>query len=399
MNTKHIFTLIFSTICSTLLLAEDNNLISPEINADGTVTFRLYAPNANKAYVLGDCLIKGEDLSLLGDKEGKAKMEKDSLGVFSYTTDFAVEPEVYMYYFKVDNKCQRDSLNPYSTIELTKDKSILAVGGNTKADLYVQDGNLRGRVDTVSFPTGYKNSQRRMLVYLPECYNNTIDSLPVLYLFHGINGSEMVWTERGRVIQIYENLYAQKAVVPMIIVMPDCNTGEKLAKRKIRTNLFASMINYVNHILKGEFERYFDEITDYVEANYRVSLDPAKHAISGMSSGARQAANIAKTNYNDYSMVALLTPVVNKKQLPTAVADSIPVYWIGMGKEDFFYKSQKRYCQHFDDGGYLYLPCELESGHTWRTWRVLYTMLIQQLFKSEPLQSIECNENQAIRFE
>lgn len=399
MNTKHIFAFIISIACSTLLFAERPDIKSPEINADGSVTFRLYAPNAKKAYILGDCLIKGEDLSLLGDKQGKAKMQKDSLGVFSYTTDFAVEPEVYMYYFKVDNKCQRDSLNPYSTIELTKDKSILAVGGTAKADLYVAKGNMRGRVDTVSFLTGYKNSQRRMLVYLPEGYEQTADSLPVLYLFHGINGSEMVWTERGRVIQIYENLYEQGAVQPMIIVMPDCNAGGKLAKRKIRTTLLESMINYVNHILQGEFERYFYEITDYVNAHYRVSSDPEKRAISGMSSGARQAANIAKTNYKDYYLAALLTPVVNKKQLPTAAADSVPVYWVGMGNEDFFYKSQKRYCQRLDDGGYLNLPCELNSGHTWRTWRVLYTMLIQQLFKDESLQSIEGNGNQAIRFE
>lgn len=35
-----------------------NQIVSPEVNADGTVTFRLYAPKAVKVEVTGDfCLL------------------------------------------------------------------------------------------------------------------------------------------------------------------------------------------------------------------------------------------------------------------------------------------------------------------------------------------------------
>lgn len=356
-------------------------IVSPKVNADGTVTFRILAPEAKRVEVEGDCFLRGEDTSLFGNDQGRKTCERDSNGVWSYTTDFAVEPEVYMYYFKVDGKVHRDTLNPFSTWELTKLKSVLTIGGTPFTDLYLTEHDtLRGRVDSVSFTTAYRNATRRMVVYLPEGYDLTTDSLPVLYLFHGINGNELTWTERGKITQIIDNLIARGEIQPLIVVMPNCNSGNKLSKDRMHTNLLESMFNYVNHILPGEFERYFDEIIDFTHSHYRVASDRSMHTLAGLSSGARQAANLA-LRYNDYfSTIGLFSPVVNDKQYPKMEVQDAPHYWVGIGKEDFFYKSQCKLCRRLDEGRYPNTVCELEGGHTWRSWRFFLVYFLRDTY-------------------
>ena len=45
--------------------------------------------------------------------------------------------------------------------------------------------------------------------------------LPVLYLLHGGEGDDTVWTEFGRAHAIIDNLIAEKKAPPMVVVMPD----------------------------------------------------------------------------------------------------------------------------------------------------------------------------------
>ncbi|MBR1481235.1 MAG: hypothetical protein IJ609_04860 [Paludibacteraceae bacterium] len=356
-------------------------IVSPKVNDDGTVTFRILAPEAKKVVVEGDCFLRGEDTSLFGNDQGNKPCVRDSNGVWSYTTDFAVEPEVYMYYFKVDGRVVRDTLNPFSTWELTKLKSVLTIGGTAFTDLYLTEHDtLRGRVDSVAFTTAYRNASRRMVVYTPEGYDRTRDSLPVLYLLHGINGNELTWTERGKVTQIIDNLIARGEIRPLIVVMPNCNTGNKLAKDRMHTSLLESMFNYVNHVIPGEFERYFDEVISFTNSHYRIASDRRDHMLAGLSSGARQAANIARQRGDYFSTVGLFSPVVSAKQYPTMPAAEAPYYWVGIGKQDFFYGSQCKLCRNLDRNGYPNTVCELEGGHTWRSWRFFLVYFLRDTF-------------------
>src|SRR3954470_18957699 len=61
---------------------------SPEVSADGKVTFRLRAPNAKEVAVTGI----GQRLA----------MTKDDQGVWSATTESALKPDLYTYMFSVD---------------------------------------------------------------------------------------------------------------------------------------------------------------------------------------------------------------------------------------------------------------------------------------------------------
>ena len=75
------------------------DITSPQVNNDGTVTFRLSAPKASNVTVSGDF------------QTHPAVMHNDN-GVWTYTTS-VLEPELYSYSFKVDGLEILDPANIY----------------------------------------------------------------------------------------------------------------------------------------------------------------------------------------------------------------------------------------------------------------------------------------------
>ena len=89
-----------------------SQIVSPEINQDNTVTFRLAAPKAVKVQVTGDFLPTQKVQTPFGefDAPGVADMvEKD--GLWQYTTDTPLAPELYSYSMSVDGLKINDPSN------------------------------------------------------------------------------------------------------------------------------------------------------------------------------------------------------------------------------------------------------------------------------------------------
>ena len=63
-------------------------VVSPEVNANHTVTFRLKAPNAQKVQITGDFLPTKQIDTPVGkyDAPGVADLVKDDKGVWSFTS-------------------------------------------------------------------------------------------------------------------------------------------------------------------------------------------------------------------------------------------------------------------------------------------------------------------------
>ncbi len=74
---------------------------SPEINPDGTVTFRLVSPKAITVAVSGDFLPNGD-----------ASMTENKDGVWEYTSE-VLAPELYKYHFGVNGTYWRDPSNVF----------------------------------------------------------------------------------------------------------------------------------------------------------------------------------------------------------------------------------------------------------------------------------------------
>src|SRR3974390_1423751 len=114
--------------CLLLLLASSafaQRLVSPEVQPDRRVTFRLKAPEAKEVQVHCE-----------GVKN--SKMEKDDQGVWSLTSD-ALEPDIYAYSFVVDGLRTIDPNNPLLKYNLLNTDSQVHVPGPSTLPWEIND--------------------------------------------------------------------------------------------------------------------------------------------------------------------------------------------------------------------------------------------------------------------
>jgi len=113
---------------------------------------------------------------------------------------------------------------------------------------------------------------RKYAIYLPPDYETSQRSYPVLYLLHGAGDDQTGWVQFGEILNIADNAINAGKATPMIVVMPDANTGKR---------------GYVNDV-KGEWrfeDFFFEEFMPYVEKTYRIRSDKRYRAIAGLSMG------------------------------------------------------------------------------------------------------------------
>jgi len=126
--------------------------------------------------------------------------------------------------------------------------------------------------DNLSLKSKILNMDRKYAVYLPPDYETSQRSYPVLYLLHGYGDDQTGWVQFGEVLHIADEAINSGKATPMIIIMPDANTGK---------------IGYVNSI-KGDWQYedfFFQELMPYVEKTYRIKPDKRYRAIAGLSMG------------------------------------------------------------------------------------------------------------------
>src|SRR5262245_28616286 len=115
----------------------------------------------------------------------------------------------------------------------------------------------RGNVETVEYDSKTVGAKRRLVVYTPPGYVKD-KKYPVFYLLHGKGGNESHWTKIGSAAVILDNLYADKKLVPMIVVMP--NGTVNVAGKKDFTSGFEKEL--------------LDDVIPTVESRYKVLADP-----------------------------------------------------------------------------------------------------------------------------
>jgi enterochelin esterase-like enzyme len=126
--------------------------------------------------------------------------------------------------------------------------------------------------DNLSLPSKILKSERKYAVYLPPDYTTSTRTYPVLYLLHGSGDDQTGWVQFGEVLRITDKAIADGIATPMIIIMPDGNTGRR---------------GYFNDI-KGDWnyeDFFFQELLPYVEKKYRVKSEKRFRAIAGLSMG------------------------------------------------------------------------------------------------------------------
>lgn len=384
-STCIVLSLGFMGIHAQQSLFGGQEITSPEINEDHTVTFRLLAPNAASVKLSGDWM------PAEGWVPGSVDMVKDEQGLWTYTTE-VLEPELYGYAFTVDGLRVNDPNNAFLSRDVATNTNIFLVEGG-QADLYKVNDIPHGTVTRRWYDSPGLGMDRRMTIYTPPGYETSRKKFPVLYLLHGAGGDEEAWIELGRASQILDNLIAQGKVTPMIVVMPNGNVVQDAAPGEGRDGYYKPAF-MVPGTMDGTYEANFMDIVNFVEGSYRVKADKAHRAVAGLSMGGFHSLHISRYYPNTFDYVGLFSAAILPQQnqespvyqdldatLKKQMENGYKVYWIGIGKADFLYQNNKNYKAKLDAMGMPNIYRESEGGHIWKNWRVYLSEFTPLLFK------------------
>lgn len=364
----------------------EGSVVSPQINEDNSVTFRLRADAAGHVTVIGDWAANG----------GRGEMTRNADGVWTYTTP-VLPSEMYTYRLDVDGVVNLDPLNPFTRRDVGNVYSVFYIGGGC-GDYYQVHDVPHGDVVTTWYHSDSAGADRRLSVYLPPCYGKEGRKYPVLYLLHGSGGDETAWLDLGHVARIMDNLIARGEAEPMIVVMPNGNfskqaapgeTPENLAFRPVMTNM---LTDYKN----GAYEMAFTEIIGFVDNKYSTIPDRQHRAIAGLSMGGFHSLYIALNypgwfDYVGLFSAGLMTDLNTDREayrdedakLARLSELGYKLFWIGIGKDDFLYEANTDFRKRLDSMGFDYIYHESERGHIWANWRQYLLLFVPQLFNSK----------------
>ncbi len=257
------------------------SVISPDIQKDNSVIFRLNAPIATSVKLTGTM---NSDFSGL-------EMTKNDSGIFEIKIG-PLESDMYTYMFVVDGVKTIDPANNVVVRDGSYIESRLMVPGGL-TDLYDIKGVPHGNVSAVWYPAPTLGMNRRCMIYTPPGYDKSNDSYPVLYLLHGAGGDEEAWVSRGRANYILDNLIAQGKAEPMIIVIPNGNASATSAPGETPLSIRLEQDKggmASAGAMTGEKipESIINDLIPFVEANYRVKKNKQNRALAGLSMGGYQ---------------------------------------------------------------------------------------------------------------
>jgi enterochelin esterase-like enzyme len=377
-------------------------VVSPEVQADRKVTFRILAPQAQAVR------LSAGDIQGLGQNNQLTKGEN---GVWELSVG-PIDPGTYRYTFNVDGVATLDPRSPFTSESNNNVWSVVHVPGLEFADTkQVAHGGLAA----VTYWSTTLNAFRRMHVYTPPGYERGSDKYPVFYLLHGAGDSDDSWTSVGRANFILDNLIAAKKAKPMLVVMPAGHTRRgPNAPGAIATN---ATDEFVNDLMK--------DVVPYIEKNYRVQTDRANTAIAGLSMGGNHTLQAAVPNLGKFGYIGVyssglfgvtlpgVTPGAGRggrggnapaaapagpppPPPPTAeewakkhaatlgnagLKKGLKVFWFAIGKDDFLLQTNNATVEFFKQQGFNPVVKETAGGHTWINWRNYLNEFAPMLFQ------------------
>ncbi len=334
-------------------------LVSPDVHADGSVTFRFRAPNAKEV-----------NLALEG-AEPQAMVQGDQ-GVWSLTTA-PLAPDYYSYSFVADGVRLIDPSNSLITPNLLSTASAVHVPGPPSLPWEVND-IPHGEIHHHFYKSSVADDERDYYVYTPPGYDPVRKrKYPVLYLLHGYSDDASGWTAVGRANVILDNLIAQNKAKPMIVVMP----------------LGYGTMDFVrlawgawNHpqLRDANFQKFTEalltEIMPRVESEYRINKNRNARAIAGLSMGGSESLLTGLNHLDKFSWIGAFSsgaiPDAFEKDFPTLNANAnaqIHLLWIACGTDDHLITINRNLREWLKTKGVNHTDIETPGMHTWMVWR------------------------------
>lgn len=163
-----------------------------------------------------------------------------------------------------------------------------------------------GTLENCTIQSDILGTEKKFTVYLPDDYDTSDRSYPVMYLFHPAGGTNTVWAELGQIRQILDDAHHSRMIVPMIVVMPDASgEGDYNMGRHLG---YFSVEGY-------DYESYFHrELIPAIDKTYRTIADKAHRAVVGPSMGGEAAVAYAQKYPDYYCAVGSISGILGKPE-------------------------------------------------------------------------------------
>ena len=328
-------------------------LVSPEVHADGTVTFRFRDPNAGKVEVWGDW-----------DHTAATAMRKDDQGVWSVSTT-ALPPDYYAYGFTADGVDVPDPSNHELTPNLIFSLNVLHVPGPLSLPWEVND-LPHGVIHHHFYRSAVAQDDRDYYVYTPPNYDSAAKkSYPVLYLLHGYSFDARSWSASGHANVILDNLIAQGKAKPMIVVMPLAYGTMKILGAFDNSELRDANFQKVSETL-------LTEVMPRVEREYRTIKDRNARAIAGFSLGGSESLLTGLNHLDKFSWIGSFSgargiPEEFQKDFPSLNAkanEQLHLLWVSCGTEDYRLAMDRNLREWLKAKGVKVTEIETPGSHT-----------------------------------
>jgi len=245
----------------------------------------------------------------------------------------------------------------------------------------LRDNIEHGKVETVKYPSKTVGVERNMVVYTPPGYS-TDTKYPVLYLLHGIGDSENGWTRTGSADIILDNLYADKKVAPMIVVMPNGRASAEPPP--------ANIFEQRNIEAYAVFEKdLLNDVIPYVESHYSVKPDREHRALAGLSMGGGQSLNFGLSNLDTFAWIGGFSSAPNTKPAreliaePKTANDKLRLLWVSCGDQDGLMNISKKFHEDLAEMNVAHVWHVDSGGHTWPVWKNDLYLFSQRLLQDK----------------
>ncbi|CAM3533468.1 alpha/beta hydrolase-fold protein [Sphingobacterium prati] len=237
-----------------------------------------------------------------------------------------------------------------------------------------------GKIDSIIYPSKTVGVPRKALIYTPPGYNSE-KKYPVLYLLHGIGGDEREWIRHGNPQIIFDNLYAEGKMEPMVVVMPN---GRAMKNDRAGGNVMAP-----DRVAAfSTFERdLLDDLIPFVEKQFPVVQDREHRAIFGLSMGGGQALNFGLGHIDTFAWVGGFSSAPNTKMpqellpAPEEAKNRLKLLWVSCGDQDGLLSISKRTHEYLLDHEVPHIYYLESGGHDFNVWKNDLYNISQLLFK------------------
>jgi len=226
---------------------------------------------------------------------------------------------------------------------------------------------------------------RRFVVYTPPGYELSGSTrYPTLLLVPGTPGDEWDWTTGGAFADtMFDNLIADKKMVPMIVVMHASDVLDPPDLRRGNENLQAFDTVITN------------ELVPVVKERYRVASTPRLWAIAGLSLGGEFGTHVGLKHPELFrTIVSMSASFVARGSSvapsfeerfplpdPKAVARDYRLIWLGGGTEDIWFGGTKAFSERLKSLNVPHVYREFPGTHAMPVFRQELNEVLPLLFR------------------